>query len=1196
MQTTAHGRSLATRHAAVAIMALAIVLMSHTVSTATSMIVCPPGALSKCIPQSGEVCVSLPIIGHDSVQCATGTWSAGQLCFSAPSGSIYEHRVIAYGGSVVETCLVSVNVRFGMPPTLTCPPDPFILEVCEPGSVCFSVPVKNAAKVSAPGASWANNVVCINVDTSGLYRTSLIATNDCGADTCLVSAHVIVGSRPIITCQQAIETTTCVLPISICAPVAVSGQDSVRTPFGVWTPNGQLCFTADTAGTYVIPVSAYNRCGASVCTVTYVVHKSDKPLIACPPAPLGGEMCEPGRVCIPLAITGADTVSVSGTSATWANGELCFSATGSGMYNFTVLAGNSCGTTECGFVYRVMIKGLPAVTCPADTIRVTTCDGNIAVPLPLSITNADSASVAGGTWVNDSLRFFAAANGNYTFGVMAFNSCGTAECSFTVAVKYAETASIECPSSIGVTTTGCPGSHICVPVVVRGALGVSTEVSMTGPGGTYTLLGPGAWVNDRLCFPNFQSFGSSYSVWFRVTAQGECNSVTCVFQVDIQIAPTSLISCPLIENNVSLCNPGTVCVPLTIRGATSVVIAGGTGTWANDKLCFFADTSGTYRHMAIATSDCGTDSCTVTTMVSIAPRPSACFTPQIGTGSSPLEVKFNNCSTPATGLKYLWLFGDGDTSVVSDPLHTYTHDGCYTVGLRVYDTCGNYSTRYDTVCVEGSHLVVPTDQWINLYCTNPTFNGVPLRPGDIVSAYDPSHVLCGMEVVRSDGSFGFMPVYRDDPSSLLDEGADVGDVISFALNGAPVFSVPAVQWTANGDRIQVCQFSTQVCRSIHLKTGWNLISWNVEYSGRIQDAIQSIRGCVDVVLGFDQRGFTYDPANEEFSTLATVDYHTGHWFLMTCDTVLEVCGLPINPNDGISIFNGWNLVSYWPQQNLAVADALASIINSVPIVYSWDDLILVWLKGGTSFNTLVELRPLFAYWVNSTSDGFLSYPGFGGGSSTKQVASAPSSAVVPSREWMSLYGKNITLDGRALASGSTIEAHSTDGTLCGSGTYDAGVLKFTPIYGHDDANATTSTYPKTGESIALKVNGSKVYPAITWTANGDRKRVENLSMSPTSVRETVPTAFALGQNYPNPFNPSTNISFSIPTNARVQIDIFNVAGQRVRTLVDRSFDAGEHTVQWDATDASGKSVAGGMYFYRLTSGEFVQSRKMMLLK
>ena len=90
--------------------------------------------------------------------------------------------------------------------------------------------------------------------------------------------------------------------------------------------------------------------------------------------------------------------------------------------------------------------------------------------------------------------------------------------------------------------------------------------------------------------------------------------------------------------------------------------------------------------------------------------------------------------------------------------------------------------------------------------------------------------------------------------------------------------------------------------------------------------------------------------------------------------------------------------------------------------------------------------------------------------------------------------------------------------------------------------------------------------------------------------------FELAQNYPNPFNPSTSLRYTIPQSVDVRLEIFNVLGQLVKILVNEPQNAGVKTVVWDGTNALGNKVASGVYLYKLTAGNFVQTRKMMLMK
>jgi hypothetical protein len=97
----------------------------------------------------------------------------------------------------------------------------------------------------------------------------------------------------------------------------------------------------------------------------------------------------------------------------------------------------------------------------------------------------------------------------------------------------------------------------------------------------------------------------------------------------------------------------------------------------------------------------------------------------------------------------------------------------------------------------------------------------------------------------------------------------------------------------------------------------------------------------------------------------------------------------------------------------------------------------------------------------------------------------------------------------------------------------------------------------------------------------------------------LPKAFSLGQNFPNPFNPSTVISYTIPDESEeiaVRLTVFNMRAQLVKTLVDKVQQPGIYTVNWDGIDNRGRSVSSGVYFYRLSAGQFVSMRKMVLLK
>jgi len=131
-------------------------------------------------------------------------------------------------------------------------------------------------------------------------------------------------------------------------------------------------------------------------------------------------------------------------------------------------------------------------------------------------------------------------------------------------------------------------------------------------------------------------------------------------------------------------------------------------------------------------------------------------------------------------------------------------------------------------------------------------------------------------------------------------------------------------------------------------------------------------------------------------------------------------------------------------------------------------------------------------------------------------------------------------------------------------------------------------YGNHGSGIFDRTTGAHVYPDILEALIDTSKvgPVVGIRESPSS-----PTRFFLGQNYPNPFNPATTIGYELPHASRVTLKVYNMLGQEVATLVKETKPAGVYIVQFDAG-----SLASGVYFYRLQAGNFVETRKLVVLR
>nr|MBN2278398.1 T9SS type A sorting domain-containing protein [candidate division Zixibacteria bacterium] len=157
--------------------------------------------------------------------------------------------------------------------------------------------------------------------------------------------------------------------------------------------------------------------------------------------------------------------------------------------------------------------------------------------------------------------------------------------------------------------------------------------------------------------------------------------------------------------------------------------------------------------------------------------------------------------------------------------------------------------------------------------------------------------------------------------------------------------------------------------------------------------------------------------------------------------------------------------------------------------------------------------------------------------------------------------------------------------------YPAGVN--TPI------SSAVAEFAMTPDVAALNRTGW-----IAWSdprSNGLNIYLSQMSYTTVDVDDNdnpglLPAEFVLEQNYPNPFNPSTRIVFNVPTRNRVTITVYNILGQNLAVLTDRTYDAGRYEVTWDSRDERGNQVPSGIYFYKMSVGSQSFSKKMILIK
>lgn len=147
---------------------------------------------------------------------------------------------------------------------------------------------------------------------------------------------------------------------------------------------------------------------------------------------------------------------------------------------------------------------------------------------------------------------------------------------------------------------------------------------------------------------------------------------------------------------------------------------------------------------------------------------------------------------------------------------------------------------------------------------------------------------------------------------------------------------------------------------------------------------------------------------------------------------------------------------------------------------------------------------------------------------------------------------------------------------------------FTPTY--TDPAAVAACLSCHGSAVFNNVMSKMDCTPCHQTAHASQTVVEDIGGS-------QPAAFLLSQNYPNPFNPSTTIRFSLPQTEKVKLEVYDIQGRLIKSLVDYElYQPGNYEVTWDGSDNNGSRVASGIYFAKMQAGKFAQTRKMNLVK
>ena len=578
------------------------------------------------------------------------------------------------------------------------------------------------------------------------------------------------------------------------------------------------------------------------------------------------------------------------------------------------------------------------------------------------------------------------------------------------------------------------------------------------------------------------------------------------------------------------------------------------------------------------------------------------ITPSSGTGNSYVIITVDR-----TLLKSI---SDVGTLTVS------SNGGSQDVTLLIAKEAGTLpdSWNFSTNTGNSATIVLPTT-------ANPNIDGVELQNGDYIGVFTPAGLCCGWK--QWQGTNISLPTWGDNDQTSEIDGFQSGELIYYRvyrLSEAKEWDVVETAYSqGNGNYspnafIVLSKFdvTSQRCLMINFAAGWNMFSTNVAPDDpNIATVMSPVVGQVIIVK--NGNGQTYIPVYG-INDIGSMVYDAGYQAYFTDPISLEVCGTPLNSNMPINLPLGWSLVSYLPTVPIDAAIALSTISSQLIIAKNNDGQTYIPAYG---INDIGNMQSGQGYQLYLNAAGVLIYET---GSLLKlQELAKPA---IEHFTFVSNTGENATLvvtsdinprysDGSSLEIGDEIGVFTSDG-LCCSAVVWTGDNKAISVWGNNSQTTEVDGFTA-GDTFRVRIwnkASDTEYTAtvsyqsgnpVVYQANGFSvltQLIAELSSVDVERPETalLPTTFNLSQNYPNPFNSETFISYQISEKTTVELNIFDLQGRYIRTLVNENKEVGRYSVSWDGRDQSGNLVPSAVYLYRLKATDVLFSKKMILLK
>lgn len=568
---------------------------------------------------------------------------------------------------------------------------------------------------------------------------------------------------------------------------------------------------------------------------------------------------------------------------------------------------------------------------------------------------------------------------------------------------------------------------------------------------------------------------------------------------------------------------------------------------------------------------------------------------------------------------------DGQILITSnDPQHAT---------MTVTVTAGTHATHFNKVW-SGTAI-----QPMTFNISNISIDNLPIQIGDEIGIFDGTYCVGSTQITSLSNPIVTVICSKDNPDTPLIDGFTVNNPVSikvWRLQNTTEYAnaeviVTYISGNSNFTADQTLEIQITVIGSIDqnisLTRGWNMFSLNVLMDDpSMNSVLQSLITNGTLVKVQNEAGLSFEylsSVQEWINQIGNIQSTEGYNIKVNNNTTLSLNGVPIALPLNVPLTQGWNIVSYPFRFNQSAMTLLNGLIsnNQLVKVLNESGMAIEYLPQIGWINQINQFVPGEAYSVKVNQNTSLNYTMPNMIATAKELndynknqADAMQSAKKVKRQPVHFIknweGNGYQHHNFYIMNNEYLQSHLLagdeiaifDGTEC--------VAQYTIVGGENVYSLTASMSDSepvngyiSGHSFSIKVftNGVEISDVpFTVTYGVDHFEAGASTLVEINQLSNLPDLLnpetKIQSIYPNPFNPSTNIKYSVKVEGPVEIEIFNVKGQKVRTLVSENKAPGHYQIVWNGNNDHNNSVASGMYFCKLKTQDKQIIRKMMMIK